>query len=292
MAGAQKLIWVLFLGIFTHSTAYQRPTFVVNAPGSVKKPSFLQKLFSRRPNYRNALKTQVSQLEAQLQENRDLIKQLRGQVQSLKRTNTLLGDQQHRSTSEAHKAEIAHFQQQIRSLEDELRQIKKLKIDMEKLLKKEEAAVAKLEARLAAAGDEQIELKKKYDIELEKVRQAYEKRMEEKLNELRHVMEEKMELAVAAEKEKAALDRQRAIEETEERMEKETDRRLKSERQKMNEAIAEEKLKMRKLVKAMAKREQKVAEQAGLETAKRSTIGASSSLKKKRKPEVMRSPVK
>ena len=218
--------------------------------------------------YRKLLEEQRDLLERQLRQAREELQLIRNQYQQLQRRS---GGGLASSSLTADR--IRAFKRQISEGEGQIRQLTELRQDLERLLQEEQSKVAALEATVHELRRASGELKQRYERELQQLRKDMEEQANRQLEALRALMENRMKEALekarmAADKEReqvriaAQRERDAAVKETERRIQLLADRQLQVERQNADEAVEREKVKMRKLIKALAEREKKLLSQA------------------------------
>lgn len=264
------------------------PSLVSQFPrgGSSRQPTWLRKASQMlRPSYRTAsnyqklLQEQRDLLERQLRQTREELAHLRKQVKS----NASKSIAVRASNVKAQQGEALRFEetkmlnQQLTELETAMAKLQEMKDRLEALLLEEQEKMAALQVKLEEAETSSEELKAKHEKELELLRAELEAKASTQLAELKKMMKEQMKLALDQQKATAERERQKAILETEQKLQKQAELRLQTEQKKAEEAVEKEKVKMRKLVKALAEREKKLLAAAEKEAAKRTSAGGASS---------------
>jgi hypothetical protein len=258
---------------------------------------FLRKFKSPAALYRQLLEEQRDLLERQLRQTREELSLLRQQYQAL---------QQSKGNDKFLKADQARrLKHQITELQDEVRKLTELRQDLERMLQEEQMKVVALQTKVQELHEASGVMKDQYERELQFLRRDMEEQANRQLDALRALMENRMKEALekarqAAEKEReqarlvAVKEREAAVRETERRLQIQADKLLAAEKKNAEEAVEREKVKMRKLIKALAEREKKLLSQAEQENQKkllkRSTKAQPSSQQKS--PGTVRGPLK
>lgn len=235
-------------------------------------------------SYQKLLEEQKTLLERQLRQSREEMALLRKQIKKLssKSVSKTEADAKAKEEKERHLAEVKTLNKQVESLKIAVVKLSEMKDRLEQLIESERAKVADLEAKLKQAGQGEELLKAKYEKQLMDLRAEMEAKAAQQLKELKNIMEEQMRQATAR------------LEET---LKSEAQTRLKEEQKKAAQAVEKEKVKMRKLVQALAEREKKLL--AAAESNAQKTIRAdgatsvgSSTFRKQPKAGTVRSPFK
>jgi myosin heavy subunit len=250
--------------------------------------------------YRQLLEEQRDLLERQLRQTREELSLLRQHYQTLQRSkgnDRLLKDDQSR-----------RLKQQITELQDEVRKLTELRQDLERMLQEEQLKVVALQTKVRELHEAKGAMKDQYERELQYLRRDMEEQANRQLEALRALMENRMKEALekarqAAEKEReqaritALKDKEAAVRETERRVQLQADKQLLAEKKNAEEAVEREKVKMRKLIKALAEREKKLLSQAEQEKQQKTTKKSTKSqlgttLSSQASPGTVRGPVK
>jgi hypothetical protein len=224
---------------------------------SIPRPRLSGYLFafwsSPSVQYRRLLEEQRDLLERQLRQTREELAQVRKQYQELqKRKNAQV-------TSEQTKL----YHERIAALERELEEAAGLRHKLEKALDLEKRKVTELEAKI-----KKLEHKRSakdvadHQAQLQALRQELEASATEQLQELRITMEQRMQEALKHARVAAEQEKQLALEETTSRLTKEFQKQLEDQTRTADLAVERERIKMRKLIKALAEREKTLLQQS------------------------------
>jgi hypothetical protein len=198
--------------------------------------------------YRETLEEQVLLLDRQLRQARDEMGLLRKQFTIRTATPAPKISNQERTL----------LKQQLASLTSQVNQLERMKLELETMLEKESLKVQELTAKLLDEEQLSLAMQDKYIKQLQVLQEQLELKAAKQLQELQAIMEQRVQQATETAHQAAmALVGQKVAEATEQlRMEKE--RELELERKRSVEAVEKEKVKMRKLVRALANREKKL----------------------------------
>lgn len=215
--------------------------------------------------YKQLLRDQASLLERQLRQSTEELALLRRQ---LKTSQTLLhrsspqGVRSRSAEQQANKlralAENQDLKKRCNSLESEVESLLKMKDELQAMMDRQTEKMKELEAQLSAKGEENAKLEEKYQREMEKLKKEIDAKYQKQIAELTKLMEQRV-------KEAAEHARQVALREVEAKIVQATteerqrgEKLLQEERKRSEAAVEREKVKMRKLAKALFEREKKL----------------------------------
>lgn len=239
-------------------------------------------LGGRKPSFSNQIKSEKQSLEKRVRQYQDEMVQLRQQIKALQLANSkLYDDQSSRSEQNRLKEEAEELQLQLQQLEKESLKLEEIKNDLQKMLEDEKAKVEELKKKLSDRDADKAQLKAAYEKEISLMREKFDSMLADKLEELKALMEKRMDQALAEQKSQLTTEKNEAVMAAESRVHKEADQRIQEEQKKAEESIEREKQKMRQLVKALAEREKKRAinGDAGSTSSKDTPITSSKSSK-------------
>lgn len=237
------------------------------------------------------LEDQKKLLERQLRQNQDEMFQLRNQMKRLQQANTAWMRIRSKNESD-NQMEMDFLKEEVARLEEEINNMERIKIELEQLLESEKQNVAQLQRLLEDARNSGDALRVKYEWEIEELRKQMDIKLRQKIDELNDLMEKRLKETIEAERKSAEVEKKAAIEEAKRIVQTDADKRISEAQRKAADAVEQEKIKMRKLVKALAEREKKLfAESASDRKAARISNGVTSN-KRTRKPDVVRGPLK
>jgi chromosome segregation ATPase len=249
--------------------------------------------------YRKLLQEQTALLDQQLRQSQEELLHVKKrfkslQVQQMQGTASSVSSvTKGRQLDVAQKRTIHTLKQQVAQLEQEISRINAMKDEIQSLLTAQQEKVQTLQEQLATASTESVAAKELFERHLTALQQELEAKTTGLLEELRTMMEEKMQVALEQARLSAAKELKEAVEKTEHRVQQQAEKRLQEEQRKAQEAVEQEKVKMRKLVKALATREKKLLAKTEKEPKTATRLSASSADKQAaRKADTVRGPLK
>lgn len=245
-----------------------------------------------RSAYRKSLEEQVVCTNRQLLKSQEEALQLRNLLKLL--------SQQYRKASMEERRELKTRQGslivEIENLKIHVKQLEALRTELEALLQLEQVKVKRLEEQLANSKDDSEEEKLRYERELQTLRETLLKESKEKLQQLETIMDRRVQDAIRLTREQVEFEYrikiQQAIEKQQqkastqlikerEKVQKEAEQEnlvklqhaiekeqrratqeLQQERKRLEQAVEKERVKMRKLIKALAIKEKKLIAEA------------------------------
>jgi chromosome segregation ATPase len=284
-----RLVAVIACCCWSYAKAAAAPSSIRLHWPSYPVGSFFQSILPRRSfSYVRSLEDQRRVLERQLRQNQDEIFQLRKQIKTLQlATNKWMSQMNRESTTNE---EVKFLSEQVKFLEEEIARIEAIRSDLTDMLTTAQLKAERFEEALAGANNNAEVLKATHEREIAALRQNFESKMAQKLEELKVLMEQRMEEALEAERKISKLEQIAAVEEAECRVQKVAEKELSKEQRRTEELVEKEKIKMRKLVKALAEREKKLLGQS--ERKNRMTSNISAKSQGIRKPDTVRGPLK
>jgi hypothetical protein len=247
------------------------------------KLGFLWRRRSPYAHYRAMLMEQRDLLERQLRQSREELVALRHQYAELQKSRRTSADK-----SEVIKA----YKLKITELEEELKQATQASQDISKLLALEQKKVKALQAKVHLLETANDNVKEQYEQELALLKKEFDDQATQQLATLQQTLHHQLHVAVATAQRQAGLEQATAIAETESRLQRQHSSELKALQQQADAAVEREKVKMRKLIKALAEREKKLvatAEREIKQTRKRSVKG-NNAAKNQQQPSTLRGP--
>jgi hypothetical protein len=255
--------------------------------------------FTRKKSFRRQLQDQISLLEKQLRASRDELYQVRSQLtllqqESLRQQAGAAGGATATPRAPVVVTDSAILQEmrsRIQALEKDVATLHDLRDKLQELLQQEKMRVQELEERLkvaeesnqAATAEAALQQKEqseqKYKAELQALETKWMNQVIQQMDQVERAMEQRLQQALERERAKAAvalkaaeeqlrqvrikaeLQVKQAISSTEQRVQKEAAKQLKAEKKLAKAAVELEKAKMRKLVKALALREEQQQQQ-------------------------------
>jgi chromosome segregation ATPase len=198
--------------------------------------------------YRQTLEEQVLLLDRQLRQARDEMGILRKQFTT-------------RSAKPAPKIssqERTLLKQQLASLTSQVKQLERMKLELEDMLERESIKVQELTTKLAEQEQLTQALQEKYIKQLQTLQEQLELKAQKQLQQLQEIMEQRIQQATEVAHQAAMAQIGEKVAEATETLRLEKDQELEWERKRSVEAVEKEKVKMRKLVRALANREKKL----------------------------------
>eukprot|EP00548_Thalassiothrix_antarctica_P000822 CAMPEP_0194147024 /NCGR_PEP_ID=MMETSP0152-20130528/22474_1 /TAXON_ID=1049557 /ORGANISM="Thalassiothrix antarctica, Strain L6-D1" /LENGTH=290 /DNA_ID=CAMNT_0038847695 /DNA_START=309 /DNA_END=1181 /DNA_ORIENTATION=- len=229
--------------------------------------------------YRQTLEDQIQNLERQVRAAQEEATQLRKLLK--------LSSQANRQ-----QASSASLRQELSVLQKQIKQLEIFQSESEKLLKDEEKRIKELTKKLEDSNTDLIEIQKQHRLEMEKLEKELLERSKEQVEALTRLMEERVQEATKRAKAEAMIEMDSKIKDAISKTEAIAESRLEEERKKAVLAVENERIKMRKLVKALADREKRNVTAAAAATVKVSNSSSkresssskrSSNIKKKQK---------
>lgn len=203
--------------------------------------------------YRESLEEQVSQMDRQLRQARDEVSQLRAR-RKISKPVVAVG-----TTSGVD--EVSSLDGKVEALTQQIVEHKKANLDLEAALTTSKMKTEELEQLVERQQEESMLLKEKFGKDSQDLRSRIKEKSEQETSEQEALLQERVTQAVSEARleveEGSSLKIERITHELQSSHQKELD----AERKRSMEAVEEEKKKMRKLVKALAIREKKLAEQ-------------------------------
>jgi hypothetical protein len=251
--------------------------------------------FTRKKSFRRQLQDQISLLEKQLRASRDELYQVRSQLTLLQQES--LRQQAGGATVATPRvvvtdsAILQEMRSRIQALEKDVATLHDLRDKLQELLQQEKMRVQELEERLKVAEEsnqaatteaalqQKEQSEQKYKAELQALETKWMNQVIQQMDQVERAMEQRLQQALERERAKAAvalkaaeeqlrqvrlkaeLQVKQAISSTEQRVQKEAAKQLKAEKKLAKAAVELEKAKMRKLVKALALREEQQQQQ-------------------------------
>jgi len=206
---------------------------------------------SATQRYQYSLEEQVRLLERQLRTTKDEATQVRKLLKLASQTSRRHAVNQAREEQAIFKAELSVLLAQLAKMEG-------LKKDLELLLEEEQKRVVELEKLLKGEEANAEELLKQHEAEIMELQKALNMKMQKQVDELQKTMDTKIKEATNHARTEALKQLDEKIKDAVEKVQTKAEKDLELERQKSLEAVERERVKMRKLVKALAEREKKV----------------------------------
>lgn len=244
-----QLAIVCLLISVSYSTSIPRYPFIMLPRGGALFDFFRGKSASQR--YQHSLEEQVRVLERQLRTTKDEATQLRKLLKLASQTSRRQAVNQTRE-------EQAFFQAELSVLMAQLAKMESLKLELEQLLEEEQKRAVELEKLLKGEKANVGELIKKHDAEIKELQKALNMKMQKQVDELQKTMDTKIKDATNHARAEALKLLDEKIKQAVEKVQTKAEKDLELERLKSLEAVERERVKMRKLVKALAEREKKV----------------------------------
>ena len=200
------------------------------------KKSFAE--FINTPSIITELQDRIVVLERKIRASKEEARQLRSLLNQQRDARRRI------VSSDAKQSVVVErvLQDQMKLLNVRVEELSQIKGKMEALLKKEQDHASKLEKMLAKEQEDKILIHQTHREELDKLRKEITAESKEKMKEFEKGLVAKMTLEVEKLKNELALERAKSA-------------RLEKEKQQAEEAVEQEKVKMRKLVKVLATRE-------------------------------------
>lgn len=200
------------------------------------KKSFAE--FINTPSIITELQDRIVVLERKIRASKEEARQLRSLLNQQRDARRRI------VSSDAKQSVVVErvLQDQMKLLNVRVEELSQIKGKMEALLKKEQDHTSKLEKMLAKEQEDKILIHQTHREELDKLRKEITAESKEKMKEFEKGLVAKMTLEVEKLKNELALERAKSA-------------RLEKEKQQAEEAVEQEKVKMRKLVKVLATRE-------------------------------------
>jgi len=212
-------------------------------------------LFKRRDSpserYRKELEDQVAALDRQLRTSREEAMRLRKLVKltsDSKRKATVAEWKTTKSNQQSLHKELSLLQQQIQQMEQ-------FREELEKLLEVAHARIKELEQLLEKESAKAVQLQKQHELEMQELRKSLVAKAQKQLEEINRLMEQRIREATEAARREALSEVDQTVADATQKVQRQADRVLEKERRLSQEAVEKERVKMRKLVKALAERE-------------------------------------
>jgi chromosome segregation ATPase len=202
--------------------------------------------------YSESLEQQVLQLDRQLRQARDEVAQLRARRKYSKPVvvgNKSDGD------------DTSDLEGKVRTLTQQIDELESAKSDLDGALTTSKLKIEELEQMIAEEQEGSQQLREKFEQDLQALQSSTYEKSERNISDLTTLMEE--QVAQAASDARLEVDQEMSsnIEQIKKELESSHQEELEAERKRSMEAVDAEKKKMRMLVKALAMREKKLAEQ-------------------------------
>ncbi|GKY95036.1 hypothetical protein MPSEU_000467900 [Mayamaea pseudoterrestris] len=213
---------------------------------------------SSATQYRRLLEEQRDLLERQLRQTRLELLQVKKHYQELQNKK--------KTTTPLTTAQIKLYHARITALEKELQSAANLRNKLEKALETEHRKVEALQAKIKQleakkSGKQQVN-EQQHAQEIETLRAEWDATATKNLQHLQAAMEQRMQEAVENARIAAEQEKQMAVMETTSRLTKEFQRQLEEQTMQADHAVERERVKMRKLIKALAEREKNLLQQS------------------------------
>lgn len=255
--------------------------FLAYIPSTCVSFRFFPKILA----YRRSLEHQVSIMDRQVRKSQEEASQLR---QLLKVSH----DKTRKASLEDRKQLVAReisLKQELSQLQKYIQELETLRDELEALLKAEQENVASLEQSLAELKEESSNEKIRLTEELQAL---LEKESNEKMDKLRKLMDQRIHETIEITTRKLEIQRERDIQSAVEEEQAKAQLQLIKERQRLEKDVEKERIKMRKLVKALAIKEKKQLSQANQQQTTANKISSSSSSSSQRPTIGIVSPIK
>jgi hypothetical protein len=202
--------------------------------------------------YRESLEQQVLQLDRQLRQARDEVAQLRA-----RRTHSKPVVVGNKSDGD----DTSDLEGKVRTLTRQIDELESAKSDLDGALTTSKLKIEELEQMISEEQEGSQQLGEKFEQDLQALQLSSYEKSEQNISDLETLMEERV--AQAASDARLEVDQEMSsnIEQIKKELESSHQEELEAERKRSMEAVDAEKNKMRKLVKALAIREKKLAEQ-------------------------------
>jgi hypothetical protein len=207
--------------------------------------------------YRRLLNDQNTMLERQLRATQEDLLKSRKQFQALREQQANPSNKRLQEQERLYKEELKLFRHHITQLEVEITKLTKIKNQLEKMLQDEHEKVQQLLREMEKLRSSAIS-KEQYERDMAQIRREMEEQANRQLQQLRTMMEQRMAEAIEQAKEAAHREKLEAVQEMERQLTQRADKKLQEEQKKAELAVEREKIKMRKLIKALAERERKL----------------------------------
>jgi len=248
--------------------------------------------------YRKMLQEQTVLLDRQLRQSQEELIQIKKRFHALQEKQLSLTAQssvERRDREAVRKQEMQSLKAQVATLEQQIGRINTMKEEMEALLQVEQNKVVVLQEKLAVAETESAAAVGKLERELATLQQQLEKKTTQQLQELEAIWNQRMKDALTQAATVSLAAQQQAVHAAEERVRLQAATELQAERGKATAAVEREKVKMRKLVKALAVREKKLlaaTEQRSTSQPQRLAAADAKTKQVNRKADTVRGPLK
>jgi chromosome segregation ATPase len=202
--------------------------------------------------YTESLEQQVLQLDRKLRQARDEVTQLRARRKNSK--PVVVG-------KKSDGDDISDLEGKVRTLTEQIDELESAKSDLDGALMTSKLKVEELEQMIAEEQEGSQQLREKFEQDLQALQLSTSEKSEQNISDLETRMEERIAQAVSDALVEEHQEMSSNIEQIKNELESSHQEELEAERKRSMEAVDEEKKKMRKLVKALAIREKKLAEQ-------------------------------
>ena len=215
--------------------------------------------------YRELLQEQVQTLEKQLRQSKDELALLRRQLKVSQSLLHRTGSPSLRTVSSEKQseklkviAENNELKKKITSMTKEVGQLEKMRNDLKAVIEQQHKKMEELEEKLKTMDSDNASLVEKYEQQIERLKKDIDAKYQKQIEDLSRLYEKRVEEA-------EERGRQMVLRDVDARVEKATaeerakyEKLLAEERRKSEAAIEREKVKMRKLAKALFERERKL----------------------------------
>jgi chromosome segregation ATPase len=211
---------------------------------------------SASTRYRESLEEKLLHLGRQLRQARDEVGQLRDRQKHGSRPIVINNGDDIMSADE--KLEL---EEEITALTNKINDLENTKAAMDDTIQEFSAKVLSLGKQLAKEQESNEELRERYEEELSESQSTMNTSAEKKVSDVENDMEERVTRAAESARIEVENEFSAKIEKLKEQLESSYQEALEAEKMRGSEAVDVEKKKMRKLVKALAIREKKLADQ-------------------------------
>eukprot|EP00980_Cylindrotheca_fusiformis_P013106 scaffold3292_cov120-Cylindrotheca_fusiformis.AAC.1 len=206
--------------------------------------------------YRESLEEEVLELDRQLRKARDEVAQLRAR----KKTTTIVSNTSP-TTTIVEDDKLKLLNEKIGSLTQEIETLKSTKDELEAEQRVSQKRINELEQLLAEQQDDFQQQKAKFEQDMQALQSTTNERTAQQVSEMEYLLKEKVAQAINDTRQEAEKEMSLTIDQLKKELRTSHTQELEAERQRSMEAVESEKKKMRKLVKALAIREKKLAQE-------------------------------
>lgn len=213
--------------------------------------------------YRQSLEEQVLLLDQQLRQAQEELIHLRDQrKEALKKQKLARFVTSTKADRKAQYKEQLLLQQKIDTILIQLKQMERMKLELEELLAASNLRIQELEAKLVEQEILTKELEENYQQQIAAIKQSLEETAAQQSAQFAAIQEERIRQAVEVARQEALLEVEERIQGITKDLQAKHDKAIQAERERSIKAVEAEKKKMRKLVKALAIREKKLLAKA------------------------------